>query len=118
MNPWLPEIPAPPFYPLFLTLDPSALDPTVVPGAKVTLAPTAKGFKTTAVLMVPPIGRPPLDSEIVECVWHRVILKVEIPRGTRVVVSAATSELPDDPHPDWVDLPAATVAPNNEWDAL
>jgi phage tail-like protein len=118
MNPWLPDIPAPPFHPLFLTLDPTALDPTVVAGAKVTLDPTAKGFKTTAVFIAPPLGRPPIDSEIVGCVWHRVILRVEIPRGTRVVLSASTSELPDDPHPDWVEHPAATVTPNNEWDAL
>ncbi len=57
----------------------------------------------------------PLDSELYQCQWHRVILQGQIPDGTRVRVSTYTSEaqlsdrqIKDLHNNEWQPMPSAT----------
>ena len=66
-----------------------------------------------------------LDSELYRCQWHRIILRGEIPPGTRVEVSTYTAEalLPDDqvqnlPEEAWETRQIANEMPGGEWDCL
>ena len=65
-----------------------------------------------------------LDSELYRCQWHRVILRGEIPAGSRVTVSTYTAEaeLADEDILNLGDLwetnQAATEMLNGEWDCL
>jgi phage tail-like protein len=65
-----------------------------------------------------------LDSELYRCQWHRVILRGEIPAGSRVTVSTYTAEaeLADDDTLNLGDLwetnQAATEMLEGEWDCL
>ena len=118
MAPWLPDVPAPPHDPLHLLLDPKtwADEPTDL---KLALAKsvgvTAAAFTGSGAVRLSPT----LDSQLAGCVWHRVVLTATVPRGTRVVVWAATAETPDDANPAWVELPPATAADaDGTWDAL
>jgi phage tail-like protein len=65
-----------------------------------------------------------LDSELYRCQWHRVILRGEIPRGARVVVSTYTAEalLTNDQvqslGDEWETKQAADEMANGGWDCL
>ena len=65
-----------------------------------------------------------LDSEFYRCQWHRIILRGEIPAGSRVTVSTYTAEaeLADDDIQNlgevWQTNQAATEMLKGEWDCL
>jgi len=65
-----------------------------------------------------------LDSEFYRCHWHRIILRGEIPAGSRVTISTYTAEaeLTDDDIQNlgdvWETNQAATEMAKGEWDCL
>jgi phage tail-like protein len=66
----------------------------------------------------------PLDSELYRCQWHRVILRGEIPTGTRVIVSTYSAEalLTEDQVQnltgEWDTNQIATETAGGEWDCM
>jgi phage tail-like protein len=65
----------------------------------------------------------PLDSTLEQCVWHRVEIRVHLPRGTRLRVDTYTSDTDFGPtltadSARWVGLPAVTQTQDGVWDAL
>jgi phage tail-like protein len=66
----------------------------------------------------------PLDSEFYRCQWHRIILRGEIPAGSRVTVSTYTAEaeLTDDDIENlgdvWQTNQTASEMNKGEWDCL
>ncbi len=67
----------------------------------------------------------PLDSLIDECVWHRVVLRGDLPRGCSVGLDTVTSQVPlsatevaDLPEQAWETRLSATSFDDDGWDAL
>jgi phage tail-like protein len=67
----------------------------------------------------------PLDSGIYRCVWHRVVLDGEIPRGTSIEVATFTAEAPLTaaqvaalPAPEWQTRQVARAGDAAPWDCL
>ncbi len=63
-----------------------------------------------------------LDSGMPRCRWHRLVIDADIPAGTRIGVSVATSEVampvPQGvPDPDWVGFPAGLPHPG-DWQTI
>jgi phage tail-like protein len=66
-----------------------------------------------------------LDSKLYQCQWHRIMLRAQLARGTRVTVSTYTAEvlqsiddialLPDNA---WETKQAVSPADSGEWDCL
>jgi phage tail-like protein len=67
----------------------------------------------------------PLDSQIDECAWHRVVFSGALPSGCGFELSTLTAHLPlsaDEvdafPETAWTSGPTCTVLPAGGWDAL
>jgi phage tail-like protein len=67
----------------------------------------------------------PLDSGLYRCVWHRVVLDGELPRGTSIEVATFTAEAPYTPAQvaalppsEWQTRQVARASDGTPWDCL